>query len=351
MLSLCMIVKNEEKNLKSCLSKVAPFIDEIIIVDTGSTDATKTVAEEFTDKIYEFRWCDDFSKARNFSIEKASNDWILVLDADEYIMEFDKESVSSFIQNSINQKNVGRIKLLNVIEDSLGIKKYIERVSRLFNRKHFQYKGIIHEQITPIIECSYETLEVDIFANHIGYTKEELKRTNKLNRNIELLNIAMKNDLNDSYILYQLGKSYFVIKDYNKAIIYFEKTLLLKPDFKLEYVSDLVETYGYSLINSNRFSEALLLEQWVDIYNNIPDFHFVLGLIYMNNAKFIQAIESFLNCTKSNQGKIEGITTYLPYYNIGVIFDVLGHREQSIEYYRKCGNYSPALIRLSTLTN
>ena len=74
MLSLCMIVKNEEESLKNCLSKVSSFIEEIIIVDTGSTDNTKVIAAEFTDKVYDFKWCNDFSKARNYSISKASGE-------------------------------------------------------------------------------------------------------------------------------------------------------------------------------------------------------------------------------------------------------------------------------------
>lgn len=351
MLTLCMIVKNEESNLKSCLSKVAPFIEEIIIVDTGSTDNTKAIASEFTDKIYDFKWCNDFSKARNFSISKASNDWILVLDADEVVTDFFKYSVDTFINNSLNENKVGRIRRINIMEDAFESKKYTEWVNRLFNRKHFHYEGIIHEQVTSKDGQSYKTERLDIAADHIGYTKEVLNRTNKLKRNIDMLKSAISLNQEDSYLYYQLGKSYYLLKDYKGASSYFEKALSFDLDYFLEYANDLVETYGYSLINSGRYSDALILENAFEVYKNSPDFLFLMGLIYMNNAMFEKAIESFLACTKFPYGKVEGVTSFSAYYNAGIIYDVLGVKEKALQYYRMCGDYGPALKRLKAELN
>lgn len=346
MLSLCMIVKNEDQNIKSCLSKVVDFVDEIIIVDTGSTDNTKNIASEFTKKVYDFKWCNDFSKARNFAISKAANDWILVLDADEFVTNFFRDNVNKFIKNSLNKKKVGRVQRINIMEDPNGNKKYIERVNRLFNRNYFNYEGIIHEQIRDLNGETYETEIVDIIVEHVGYTKEVLHRTDKIKRNISLLEVAVKNDSEDPYLYFQLGKSYYMMKDYKTSVLYFEKALSFELDFRLEYVEDLVETYGYALINSGRYSEALILENCIEIYSELPDFQFVMGLVYMNNAKFTQAVERFLKCTKFSRSNVEGITTYSAYYNIGVIYEVLGFKENAIEYYNMCGDYEPAKNRL-----
>lgn len=351
MLTLCMIVKNEEKNLKSCLSKVAPFVDEIIIVDTGSTDDTKIIAAEFTDKIYDFQWCNDFSKARNYSITKASNEWILVLDADEFIGDFFRYSIDSFMNNSSNEKKVGRIKRINIMEDSFECKKYTEWVNRLFNKRHFYYEGIIHEQVTPKNGQNYETESLDITADHIGYTKEVLNRTNKIKRNIDMLKSAVSLNSKDPYLYYQLGKSYYMLKDCKTAVLYFEKALNFDIDYYLEYVSDLVETYGYSLVNSGRYSDALILEDVAEVYINNPDFHFLMGLVYMNNAMFEKSVESFLQCTRFPYGKVEGVTSFSAYYNIGIIYDVLGFKEEALQYYRMCGEYEPALKRIRAQLN
>lgn len=346
-----MIVKNEEKNLKSCLSKVIDFMDEVIIIDTGSTDDTKTIALGFTDKIYDFKWCNDFSKARNFSISKASNDWILVLDADEFITDFSRYTVDEFIKNSSNKNKVGRIQRINIMEDLVGNKKYIERVNRLFNKNYFHYEGIIHEQIAALDGKAYDTEILDITADHVGYTQAVLNRTDKIKRNINLLKVAVKSDSEDPYLYFQLGKSYYMLKDYKNSALYFEKALSFPLDFRLEYVEDLIETYGYSLINGGKYSEALILENCIKVYSRLPDFHFLMGLIYMNNAKFTQAVKSFLECTKFSYGKVEGVTTYRSYYNIGVIYDVLGFREKAVEYYKMCGDYKPAVKRLKAQLN
>lgn len=84
-ISLCMIVKDEEEVLRRCLLGIAKWVDEIIVVDTGSTDGTKKIAKEFTDKVYDFRWIDDFSAARNYSFSLATGDYLLWLDADDYV--------------------------------------------------------------------------------------------------------------------------------------------------------------------------------------------------------------------------------------------------------------------------
>src|SRR4051794_39937094 len=89
--SLCMIVRDEEQNLADCLRPVAELFDEIVIVDTGSRDATRQVARQFTDRVVEFTWCDDFSAARNESLRHATGDWIFWLDADDRIDAANRE--------------------------------------------------------------------------------------------------------------------------------------------------------------------------------------------------------------------------------------------------------------------
>src|SRR3989338_64847 len=98
-ISVCMIVKNEQQYLQQCLESVKNVADEIIIVDTGSTDNTKQIARQFTDNIYDFAWIDDFSAARNFSLSKAAKEWIFVIDADEFVMFNPKDVLFQFENN------------------------------------------------------------------------------------------------------------------------------------------------------------------------------------------------------------------------------------------------------------
>ncbi|WP_268049150.1 glycosyltransferase [Clostridium ganghwense] len=342
-----MIVKNEEENLEKCINAAKKYVDEIIIVDTGSDDSTKEIAYKFTNYVYDFEWCNDFAKARNFSISKANNDWILVIDADEIITDFNKENVLNFIKH--NDKVVGRIKRINPFEDVTGVKKYIERVNRLFNKNYFRYEGIIHEQIVLQDDRNYSIENIGISAEHIGYTQEVLNRTKKIERNINLLKKAILDKNDDPYLYYQLGKSYYMNKEYEEACSNFTKALKLPINFMYEYVEDLVESYGYSLINTNRFSEALILGDYEKYYKNSADYNFLMGLICMNNAKFDFAVEYFSKCMEGKEGRIEGVNTYLPNYNIGVIFECLGYKKEAVEFYKKCKGYKVAENRLKEL--
>ncbi|WP_434303273.1 glycosyltransferase [Clostridium botulinum] len=348
MISLCLIVKNEEKTLHKSLDSVKNIAQEIIVVDTGSIDRTKEIALNFTDKVYDFTWCNDFSRARNFSISKASNDWILVLDADEVVTDFDIRDIESFCSQD-NKNVVGRLKRINEYEDEQGIKRYIERVNRVFNKNFFTYEGIIHEQIVSKNKGKYITKDINLVIDHIGYSKEVLNRTNKIQRNIELLKKALEKKFKDPYLHYQLGKSYFMGKDYDNAYISFKKAIYLVDDFNYEYAEDLVESYGYALIHLNLFKEALELIKYEKYYSNSPDFLFIIGLIYMNNNCFQKSAETFLRCTEFKEGKIEGITSYLPLYNIGVIFECLGFKQEALNYYNLCGEYIPATNRVKKL--
>jgi len=346
-ISVCMIVKNEEVSLGESLTAVGRYVDEIIVVDTGSTDRTKEIALGCGAKVYDFSWCDDFSAARNFSLGKASHDWVLVLDADEVITDFDRQQIQSVME--VHPSIVGRIKLLNLLTDGAGEKRYRARISRLFNRDMFRYEGCIHEQLVRNDGKAYSTVNLDITALHSGYREEVIKRTDKIARNINLLKQALHNNPEDTYLLYQLGKSYCLAKNFKEAVNIFTRVFESPLDFALEYVAELIEAYGYALINSERYSEALQVIDYEQYYSDSPDYLFLVGLVYMNNGMFPQAIQSFLRCREIKAGKIEGINSWLPTYNIAVIYECLGQMEEASAYYRQCGKYQLALKRLNVI--
>jgi len=146
-ISLTMIVKNESAHLVDCLESVKDKVDEIIIVDTGSTDNTVSIALRYTSNVYSFPWHNDFSAARNFAIEHASGDWILALDADEEVQCQDSFSFHSMITKE-KDKEAFLLPLLNPISDSTGEYNtfYVLRLFR--NNGNYKYVGKIHEQVT-----------------------------------------------------------------------------------------------------------------------------------------------------------------------------------------------------------
>lgn len=353
-LSLCMIVRNSEKTIKNCLEQAVKYFEDIVIVDTGSTDDTLKIVKEYTNRIFEYKWNDDFSAARNYSVSLALNDWIFVLDSDEVIIDFDVEEVRKFLISNLNTPVVGRIKRINVFEskETSFYNKYIEWINRIFNRKYFSYRGIIHEQIVykENRETNYiPTQKVMVTIKHEGYKREILDLSNKIDRNIKLLTKALLQSPEDEYLLYQLGKSFFIRKDYKSAKENFEKALKYVENFYYEFVEDLIISYGYSLLNLGEYERALELVVYKKYYKNSADFNFLLGLIYMNNAMFEKAVEQFEMCISLEEAKMEGVNSFLAFYNIGVIYEVLGFKDIAKKYYLKCNNFPLALERLKAL--
>jgi len=341
MISICIIVKNESKNLSTCLEKLSRTGYEIVVVDTGSVDDSKDIAYKFTDKVYDFVWVNDFSAARNFAISKATKEYIIMIDSDEFLTEIDKVKLEELLKN--NEKSVGRLHRNNVFtRDGVGFSGK-ELVNRIFPKKYFNYSGKIHEQVIALDGKDYMTYVAPVYVDHIGYDGSIEDRKEKANRNIKMLLEVLEEDGDDPYILYQLGKGYYLDKEYEKATEYFRRALTFDLNIELEYVIDMIEIYGYSLINSEQFEEALLLENIYDEFSGSADFVFLMGLIYMQNFLYEKAEKEFLKATSYPDSKVEGVNSYLAYYNAGVIVECLEDKEKAILYFEKCGDYEPAL--------
>lgn len=349
-ITLCMIVKNEELNLERCLASIASFVDEIVIVDTGSTDGTKEIALRYTKQIFDYTWNNDFSAARNFSISKATNEYILVLDSDEAVISINLEEVKQLIVNY--PYKIGRLLRNNEYVRENNHYKYMERVNRLFSKNIYKYEGIIHEQLVYIADHQGtvdDTINIPITVSHSGYEGDLDFIKQKTQRNINLLKIALASNPEDPYLQYQLGKSYYMQEDYLSACDYFGQALYYDLDPRLEYVQDMVESYGYSLMNSGQYERAVQLLNVYDEFAVTADFVFMIALVLMNNGQFEKAITEFENATRMSAYKMEGVNTYLAYYNIGAIYECLGNIQSAEEYYGKCIGYDQALLRLGKL--
>lgn len=148
-ISLCMIVKNEEKLLNNFLRKINPFVDEIIIVDTGSKDKTKEISKKFTKNVYDFKWNNDFSKARNFSISKTTKKWILIMDIDEKVSYKDLKKLKDLTKTK--EKSILGYRFIQ--KTKINGKTYIRGICRLFkNDKRIKFIYNVHETVKPNIE-------------------------------------------------------------------------------------------------------------------------------------------------------------------------------------------------------
>lgn len=349
LVSICIITKNEKDKLEKCLKSFQPTGYDIIVVDTGSTDGTKEMVAKYTPYLYDFTWVNDFSAARNFAISKVKSEYIIMADSDETLKEWDKKVFERRLKE--HPKGLGSIRKENLLDEE-GTDYTISNEPRVFSKNHYHYEGSIHEQVVSLSSKvkKREYYDSTLCFIHTGYIGTPEEKERKVKRNIVLLEAELEKNPEDVYIWFQIGKGYYMVKDYENACKYFGKALEFDVDESLEYVQDLVESYGYSLVNTKQYEMAYdLLQVTYEVFARTADYHFLAGLIYMQNAMFDEAVREFLLATKNPQVCVAGTNSYKAYYNIGVIYECLGHKESAREYYEKCGSYELAVKRLKGL--
>lgn len=293
-ISLCMIVKNEEKYIEQCLSSVASIVNEIIIVDTGSTDKTLELAGHFNPKVFKYTWNSNFGEARNYSLEQATGEWILVLDADEAIYSEDLKKLMDIVQTT--KANEIALKFHN-FTDEVSEENYNTHIGvRLFKNYCFKYEGAIHEQLVPTNKIiSRNPYITDIRVRHYGYLKSNSGQK-KRDRNVPIIQKLLDENPNDSFQLFNMGNEYMSQDDFNKALYYFEKSYANK-NTSLAYCPHLIFRRAACLHYLRRNQESLgIIEEGLKIYPNCTDYEYFRGIIYKTLKRNTLAIDSFNKC-------------------------------------------------------
>lgn len=346
-ISVCMIAKNEESRIERCLKSLIPYGFEIVLVDTGSTDRTKEIASKYTSCIYDFAWVDDFSAARNFSLEKASNDWIFMMDCDEWIESIDIEELTYFRKKLSHA--VGSVTRQNITGTPEHPGRTVDQTERFFNRKRYRYSGRIHEQVTPKFEKTFEAFLLNTVIGHDGYLMTEAERTAKSHRNISLLEKELADDPDNPYIMYQLGKGYDIIDAYDKSCVCYEKALTHDLDPSLAYVHALIIAYGEALLETKQHIKALELGKYAEALSASADYAYLMGTIYLRNDRYEDALDYFEKATNFETANKVGVNTFLSYYEIGRILSMISEWQLARKYFEMCGNYAPAVHALNVL--
>jgi glycosyltransferase involved in cell wall biosynthesis len=353
-LSLAMIVKNEARCLARCLQSIRSMVDEIVIVDTGSTDNTVEIVKKFGAKILHFDWVNDFSAARNFALDQATGDWILVLDADEHASEALGKEIREFVQKQEAKHAVGRLKIVSDFRRNGNTLRSQSFVSRLFPRgAHFQ--GRIHEQlVSPLPRMN---LRGELW--HDGYLE-----TQKSDRNIKLLSAELERDRGNAYLLYQLALEYTSLDRPENALECLQKSFAGMKQTDL-FAPNVVVDLLYAAMALKKFDAGIeAIGKSEHSLQDFPDYYLAKGLFYMNlirsnAAKYAQELpkieQSFQRCLAlggtDKYKSVWGSGTFLANYNLGVFYHAFGNGNGA----RKCfevaaaQGYEPAAAMLKRL--
>ena len=261
-LSVCMIVKNEERFLGQCLASVKDIADELIVIDTGFTDRTVEIAREHGAQVGHFEWCNDFAAARNASIAPATGDWILFLDADEELSPAEKQTLPALLDSD----NVALISLPLINAHQGQISKCI--LPRLFrNIPAIQFEGCVHEGVYSALlklskEWQTETSVGEMLILHHGYTAEIITERNKVKRNYELLLKALEESPNEPSIYMHLGLELRRMDRLAESFDAYAKALNLTETQPNQIITDevrevLLTQYSGFLLADNQYEKVL----------------------------------------------------------------------------------------------
>jgi tetratricopeptide (TPR) repeat protein len=224
-ISLCMIVKDEERFLADALRSVAGVVDEICIVDTGSTDRTLAIAREFGARIAQVAWNDDFSAARNAALALATRRWIFVLDADERLVPESRDALRAIGASPARGRGCW-IACRNLADDFKGSGAMTNAIVRLFpNDPQIRYRNAIHEYVTcDGVESGLPSDLAPIEIVHLGYLSEIVRERGKAQRNLRMAQAAVEHAPEDAFAHYNLGMSLLLDDRKDEAIAALERS-------------------------------------------------------------------------------------------------------------------------------
>ena len=294
-LSLCMIVKNEEVSLPQVLTSVEDAVDEIVILDTGSTDSTVKIAKEFAARVEYFEWCDDFAAARNEALKYVQGEWVLVLDADEVL----KPEVVPAIKQAIKND---RHLVINLVRHEVGASQSpYSLVSRLF-RNHPEvrfsrpYHAIVDDSVAQLLQKEPQWCVVSlptVAIEHYGYQPGAIASLDKYNRARTAMEGFLATHPHDPYVCSKLGALYISINQIAQGIQLLERglkaaginaNLLFELHYHLGNAYTKKQDFQLALVHyQTAIKQQILPQLKLGAYNNLGNLLFAAG--DLNHAK------------------------------------------------------------------
>lgn len=332
-LALVMIVRNEGRRLSACLDSAKDAVDEIIIVDTGSTDNTVSIARQYTQRVYSYQWQDDFAAARNFALSLTTCEWVLSLDADEVLSN--TSGIRSLITNSDYTAFYLPLHALKNEDNMLEYDRFM--VLRLF-RSNYRFHGSIHEfiKVDPPAAIGQSQLPVIV---HIPISTDE--RHHRRNRNIRLLKNALKKNSADPCLHYYLGTEWLGLGRIDTGIGFFRQALnqlsFQQETFRTCAIRHLIHCYK----STGQLDEGLYL--CLEESQNYPeycDLFFDGGVLFELKEEYSIALKWFEEAVKLSEPPLsffhtDGTNSYLAYYHLGFCAEKLGLYKEAQHYYEE----------------
>lgn len=346
-ISLCMIVKNEEAMLSRCLESVQHIADEMVIVDTGSSDGTKDIARSFGAAVYDYDWNDSFADARNFALGKAAMEWILLMDADD---AFEAEDTGKLFELLVrdNEANVYYFQTLSYMGDVPDKSKTISNMNvRLVRNRHgYLFKGDIHEQLVNNSLPESRVGMADIRIYHYGYLNSVVESKQKRERNMALIRKELDKEPDNPFMLCNMGNECYSLRQFEEALCWYLKSWE-QFDSRRGFSSKmLIRIISCCELLGKTQEQQRFIEEGLKYYPDFTDLEFIRASDYLRRKKYAAAIRSFKKCLKMGEPPLlysyaGGVGSYKTQLMLMGIYEELGDKEEALKWGRAAIKSNP----------
>ncbi len=339
-LSLCMIVKNEAATLPKCLNSVKKVVDEMVVLDTGSIDRTPNIAQQLGAKVHHFKWCNDFSAARNAALKYVSGDWILVLDADETLTP----TIVPQLREAIARDEY---LLINLVRQEVGAEQSpYSLVSRLFRNHsdiHFDrpYHALVDDSVSAILtkEPHWQVGYLPgVALLHTGYQKSAIAQNNKYAKAATAMSGFLTTHPNDPYVCSKLGALYVETGKISQGM-----ELLRRGITAAEENYDILYELHYHLgIAYSRLQKSPQAISHYQAAIKLPIYPMLKLGAYNNLGNLLKAAGDFNGAKTAYATTLKIDPTFVVgHYNLAMIFKALGLFTDAIAYYKNAISLNP----------
>lgn len=342
-LSLCMIVRDNEKTIEACLKSIRPWVDEMVVVDTGSKDRTQQIVEELGGRLFHFPWCDDFSAARNESLKYAAGDWVFWMDSDDTISEECGRRLRDLACGEHDSRTLGYVMQVHcpgADEEGRDDLTIVDHVKLFRNRLGLQFEGRIHEQIIPAIRrAGGEVAFTDISVVHSGSDHSVEGRKGKLERDFRLLRLEFEEEPDHPFVLFNLGMTHADCEQYEEAIKYLNRCIEVshaeESHLRKAYAL-LVNAYAQSDRHDSAWGTC---QTGLKLFPDDKELLFRAGMLHHHLGRLEEAEQTYLRALHDHEERHftsvdSGIAGAKARHNLAIVYEDMGELDKAEEQWR-----------------
>jgi tetratricopeptide (TPR) repeat protein len=350
-LSLCMIVRDNETTIGPALESIRPWVDEIIVVDTGSRDKTPDICRPHGAEMHSFPWCDDFSAARNESLKYARGEWIFWMDSDDTISPECGQKLRILADGPHQDDILGYIMQVHCPgpgeEGQLDVTA-VDHVKLIRNRPDLRFEGRIHEQLLPAIRRVGGDVEwTDIYVRHSGSDHSPEGWQRKLDRDLRILHQELEDKPRHPFVLFNLGMTYADAKRNEEAVGFLERCLAVStPDES--HLRKAFSLLVNSLSQAERHDEAWQhCQKGLRLYPDDKELLFRSAILHHHFGRLQEAERTYLRVLNDHETRHfisidQGLAGYKARHNLAIVYEEMDRFDQAEHQWRRVTEEVPA---------